>query len=370
LILLADLLEENAELHAAYGPAGAGARDAPRHLAALGARTKDAGMATACEDLAAAIEFSRGALEAADADALAREVAHAQSAMGQPSTSRRERDALLVRLQLLRHRMATLASSPGIPRVVHLVRTDASSDDLPLLQFLCYRSVLAHCAGWRVMLHTPSVPQGARWSRLLPHLDVHVARTPQWLGDRRLVAAAHQSDVWRVRQLIDHGGFYFDWDLLLLRAPEPLRAHVCVMALERKEEDHDEVLGVSAIGAEPGSAFLQRWLDEMPGVFNPRKYTAHSVALGHRLARELPALVRVLDYRSFYDPGWGEASMKFLFDPGERLDDPALRDRFSAAFGMHLFCSHANFVRRAPGLTERVIESAQCNLAALLRPYL
>ena len=368
--MLADLLDDNAALHAIYpmlgGPdAAGGVRAATAHVRTLAGSTEHEETRRACARAAAALE----GLDGVPAAALEGELRRAEAASGDPRTPSGERHVLLVRRQLLRHRLNRPAAR-GVPRIVHLVRADSSEADLPLVQYLCYRSVLAQCAGWRVMLHTPSIPSGPRWSRLLTDLEVRVADPPQWLGDRRLMAAAHQSDVWRLQRLDEHGGFYFDWDLLLLRSPEPLRAHPCVMALERKEDGYDEVLGVSAIGAEPGAVFLRKWLDEMPGVFNPRKYVAHSVLLAHRLACELPPLVRVLDYRTFYDPGWGEAAMKWLFDPAEMLPGNALRQRLDAAFGMHLFCSHANFLRGAAGLTERDIEAPRCNLATLLRPYL
>ena len=153
----------------------------------------------------------------------------------------------------------------AIPHVIHLIRTDAKVDDLPLLQYLCYGSVLAHCKGYRIILHAPVAPRGVRWQKLLPHLELDLAPPPQYLGAHRLMGAAHQSDVWRLQQLIEHGGFYFDWDLLLLRSPEHLQRHVCVMALEKEEPGYREVLGASAIGAEPGSQFLTTWLDAMPG---------------------------------------------------------------------------------------------------------
>jgi hypothetical protein len=205
---------------------------------------------------------------------------------------------------------------------------------------------------------------------LLPHLEPHIAGPPQLLGNLRILGAAHQSDVWRLQQLIEHGGFYFDWDLLLIRSPQRLRSHVCVMALERAEQGYREVLGVSAIGAEPGSQFLTTWLDTMPSVFNPNEYVAHSTLLAHHLALQLPSLVRVLDHRAFYYPGWGEQAMRWLFDPAECLPEDELHDHLAASTGVHLFCSHANFLHWARRLTEEDIEMPRCNLATLMRPYL
>jgi hypothetical protein len=204
----------------------------------------------------------------------------------------------------------------------------------------------------------------------LRSIEVRIGATPQWLGNHRLVAAAHQSDVWRLKQLIEHGGFYFDWDVLLLRPPESLRSQVCVMAVERQEPGYHEVMGVSAIGAMPQSVFLRGWLDAMPSVYNPGRYVSHSTVLARELALRLPALVRVLDYRTFYDPGWSAEAMRWLFDPALRLPEDELRARLERAIGMHLFCSHANFLRWGRGITESDVEAGRSNLALLMRPYL
>ncbi len=264
----------------------------------------------------------------------------------------------------------SLGTEPLIPTVIHLIKTDPRTDDLPLLQYLCYRSVLAHCEGYRIMLHAHEVPRGPRWDRLLPNLELNIAEPPQLMGNVRIIGAAHQSDVWRVRQLLEQGGFYFDWDLLLLRSPQHLRHHVCVLALEGQEPGFREVLGVSAIGAMPGSQFLETWSDTMPSVFNPSLYVAHSTLLAHQLASKWPSLVRVLDYRTFYYPGWGEQAMRWLFDPAECLAEDELHDHLAASTGIHLFCSHANFLRWAGSVTEKEIEQPRCNLAKLMRPYL
>jgi hypothetical protein len=72
------------------------------------------------------------------------------AAMSHPDTPARERTILGLRQQLLRRRLAGL--EPGdalqIPWVVHLIKTDPRTDDLPLLQYLCYRSMLSHCDGY------------------------------------------------------------------------------------------------------------------------------------------------------------------------------------------------------------------------------
>jgi hypothetical protein len=378
MVMLADLLDDNATMHQVYPLIAAwddwpgNLRQATVQIRALRDRTAHQETRDSCQWLLAA--FASLELLPADHSAalLTAELQRDTMAMNHSATSVRERNILVLRQQLLQRRLAGM--SPGnalqIPRVVHLIKADRRTDDLPLLQYLCYRSIVAHCDGYRIILHTPEIPRGPRWAALLPKLELNVALPPQLLGSVRILGAAHQSDVWRLQQLIMHGGFYFDWDLLLLQSPQHLQSHVCVLALERQEQGYREVLGVSAIGAEPGSRFLATWLDAMPSVFNPTKYVAHSTLLARRLTLAWPSLVRVLDHRTFYDPGWGEQAMRWLFDPAECLPDDALREHLAAGTGIHLFCSHANFVQWARHMTERDIDQQRCNLAKLMRPYL
>lgn len=375
---LADLLDDIASLHQVHALVAGrddwtgNLRKATAHVRSLQQLTAHQETREACRDLLRALAGLEALPAAHTLADLAFDLQRTEAAMYDPATPMDDRDMLLVRQQLLRHRMLGMTPSPGVgvPRVVHLIRTDAGDADLPLLQYLCYRSILAHCDGYRIVLHTHELPRGPRWNALLPHLETSISVPPQLLGNQRLAAAAHQADVWRLKQLIAQGGFYFDWDMLLLRSPEHLRGEVCVMALEGKEEGFDEVVGVSAIGAEPGSPFLAAWLAAMPSVYNPRKYVSHSTVLSHRLARRLPALVRILDHRSFYYPGWTERAMRWLFDPAECLPEDELREHLRASTGIHLFCSHANFLRWAGDLTERDIASPHCNLATLMRPHL
>jgi hypothetical protein len=378
MVMLANLLDDSATFHQVYDLI-AGQDDwagslqrATGQIRSLLVRTTHQETRTSYQWLLAALA-SLETLPAEQSPAfLTFELRRDQAVISHPSTSRRERDILLLRQQLLRHRLLGISEGNGsqIPRVVHLIKTDARTDDLPLLQYLCYRSILANCKGYRIMLHTHEIPRGARWETLLPQLELSIAVPPQRLGNQPILGAAHQSDVWRLQQLIEHGGFYFDWDFLLLRSPQRLRSHICVMALERMEQGYREVLGVSAIGAEPGSQFLATWLAAMPTVFNPSRYVAHSTVLAHHLALKLPLLVRVLDHRAFYYPGWGEQAMRWLFDPAECLPEDELNEHLAASTGIHLFSSHANFLHWARHVTEKDIESPRCNLARLMRPYL
>jgi hypothetical protein len=141
------------------------------------------------------------------------------------------------------------------------------------------------------------------------------------------------------------------------------------MALEGAEQGYREVLGVAAIGTQPASQFLVTWLASMPST-SIRVGMSSTPRCWHNLALKLLGLIRVLDCRSFYYPGWGEQAMRWLFDPAECLAEDELHEHLASSIGIHLFCSHANFQQWARHMTEKDIDAARCNLAILMRPYL
>lgn len=257
-----------------------------------------------------------------------------------------------------------------IPKMIHFLKTDQSPTHIGIFNYLSIKSAIHHCPDYRIVLHAPVKPHGPLWDELLPHMELNLDIPPQTLGSHRLVEAAHQADVWRARKLIEYGGFYFDWDMLLLRPPTDLHPFACVMGVEGLVTGYQEVLGVSAIGAQPGSAFLQCWLNGMAGVYNPREYVTHSTVLAREIALAFPASVRVLPSNSFYFPGWDTGAMAWLFEPSERVSREAMEETLEGAWGIHLFESHANFKHYSEGLTLDALRRLPCNLSTIVEPLL
>ncbi len=267
-----------------------------------------------------------------------------------------------------------LASKAGhlgdIPKTIHFLKTDGDHRHINPINYLSIKSAIHHCPDYRIILHTPKCPEGPLWDELLPYMDIQPGIPPQTLGAHKIQQAAHQADVWRAEKLIEHGGFYFDWDLVLLRPPTELLDNICVMGLEGLVPQHSEVLGVSAIGAQPGSPFLQCWLNGMAHAFDPDQYVTHSTVLAHQIALAFPASVRVLPSNSFYFPGWTAEAMAWLFDPAQRLDPAQLNAALNHSWGIHLFESHKNFLHYTDGLSLETLRDMNCNFSNIIRPLL
>jgi hypothetical protein len=280
-----------------------------------------------------------------------------------------ERRLLLTRVQLLQ-RVISVPQVAQIPKIIHFLKPDSKPAHIGPINSLSIKSAIHSCPDYQIVLHTPQIPVGPMWEQLLPDIELNLEVPPQNLGQHRIVLAAHQADVWRAEKLLEHGGFYFDWDLVLMRAPTDLLNHVCVMGVEPLVPDHTEVMGVSAIGAQPQSVFLQCWLNGMASAFRPDHYVAHSTMLAREVALGLPASVRVLPSDSFYFPGWTDEAMAWLFDPACKVSEVEREARLANSWGIHLFESNKTFLSRKEHLSLESLRRSDCNFSALFSALL
>lgn len=183
MVMLADLLDDNATMHVVYRSIAApddrpgNLRRAPAHIRSLLDRTAHQETRDACQWPLAAFASLELVPANQSAALLTAELQRGTAAMNAPATPVRERNILRLRRQLLQQRLAAMeqANDAQIPRIVHLIKTDPRTDDLPLLQYLCYRSILAHCERYRIILHTAEcLPDGVPMDHLVDGTGIHL----------------------------------------------------------------------------------------------------------------------------------------------------------------------------------------------------
>jgi hypothetical protein len=155
--------------------------------------------------------------------------------------------------------------------------------------------------------------------------------------------AAHQSDFLRLGYLVRDGGIYMDWDVISTAPIDDILYSPVVFGAEKKIIAYKEALGVAWIGARRGSPWLKRFLHEMGQQFRGKEcYTCASVQLAKTLSQTYPTGLRVLNYTSFYHPGWELDGVQRLCEPTQfSKNGPPLATGYF--YAMHLFESHKNF---------------------------
>ncbi len=133
------------------------------------------------------------------------------------------------------------------------------------------------------------------WRRVMPEWRVMAWGEAQIDWSVRYLQQAYATRGWnrisnylRMRALHEHGGFYLDTDMEMLRPLDPLRGERTVLGFQTAEPSPSWVNG-AVIGAEPGSAFITRVLrayhEEMPGW--RRMGDGHGPGLLTRVLREM-----------------------------------------------------------------------------------
>lgn len=198
-----------------------------------------------------------------------------------------------------------------IPRTAHFVFGLRPQDEpFHLVHYLALASCREVVAPDEIVVHCGHLPYGFYWdlARRFVTLERIDPEPPPLRYDDPNVARyayAHHADFVRLDALADHGGIYADIDTLFL-APPPgeLWEEACVLGREADVQDQrtGEVrpsVSNALIMAEPGSAFVGRWRDQMGEAFDG-SWSAHSCFLAHDLARAHPDEVRIEPERTFH----------------------------------------------------------------------
>jgi len=123
------------------------------------------------------------------------------------------------------------------------------------------------------------------------------------------------------------------------------------------------------MAARKQSPWMKRFLKLMADEFDGDKcYSCHSTILGRRLAIDYPTQIRVLNYTSFYHPGWEEDATRLLYEPSKYR--PGENITAGYFLGMHLFESHKNFQGYIRQIDENWLKNTDTHFGALMRPFL
>ncbi|MBO2944554.1 glycosyl transferase [Paenibacillus sp. F411] len=270
-----------------------------------------------------------------------------------------------------------------IPKVFHFVfGLKPQTEPFHLSHYMAIASCIEVNRPERVYFHYEHLPYGEWWDRIKDSLVLHPIQQDESMAaydykDPSLeqYRYAHLSDISRLEMLLEYGGVYADIDTMFVRPiPEELYRHPCVMGHEKVD------LNVSAareaggslcnalIMAEPGSRFIQYWLDSIMQEFDG-SWSAHSTFLPYRLSRSFPELVHVEPESSFFHLDWSREGIRRLFHQQVELPENV----YSLHLWSHLWWNKErnDFTYFHAGrLTPHFIAHGSSTYSALGRPFL
>jgi hypothetical protein len=221
---------------------------------------------------------------------------------------------------------------PRIPRTAHFVfGLRPQVEPFHLVHYLALASCAAVVAPDRIVVHCHELPYGFYWDLARPLVELEriepVQRVVDFPYDDPIVrhySYAHQADVVRLDVLAEHGGIYADIDTVFVSPPpDDLWDSPAVIGREADVVDPRtqrlrSSLSNALVMAEPGSAFVTRWRDQIEDALDGT-WSAHSCFLAHDLATAHPDEVRVEPERTFHPfPPTPDGLRQLLV---ERVDD-------------------------------------------------
>jgi hypothetical protein len=215
-----------------------------------------------------------------------------------------------------------------------------------LMHYLAIESCRRVLGPERILFHHGSLPYGAYWDLIRPHLTLCPVRPVSEVlnADYRSghvpeeYRYAHHADFVRLDALIEHGGVYADLDTIFVRPyPDAFFDHSFVIG--RESDIHDELTGElrpslcnAVLMAEPGSRYARTWRAGMADALNGT-WSNHSGFLAYELTQRMPSEVSVEPESSFFHYSPYNDGLPRLF---ERVE-PVPEDCYSIHLWAHLW---------------------------------
>jgi hypothetical protein len=253
-----------------------------------------------------------------------------------------------------------------IPKIVHFIYF--SSPEFPLYAYLAVKSAQMALRPDKILFYrgrnAPPL-SGEWWERARSIMEVVTVEPPTEVFGRPLLHTAHQSDVFRIKVLIEKGGIYLDLDTICRRSFDSLLNYDCVMGHQTRDRAYG--LCNAVMLARPGSEFLQLWLASYSSFRSSgldEFWDEHSVRVPLRLAERIlknkSQTLHIEPQSSFFDPGFSWDDLKRLFEGTEQ---------FPNSFCHHLWYNYS-FSRYLKRLSPTVIRSVDTSYNILSRALL
>ena len=218
-------------------------------------------------------------------------------------------------LKLTNERLVAAEPPYKVPNIVHY--TWYAAPDVPM-KFKHYIGVLsAHkvIQPDKIIIHmNVTQPPGKYFQKIraLPTVVALNDGNPDTLLGVKLITSkpmlsTDYSDISRIKYLLQDGGIYLDYDVLVIRSFNDLRKYDCTMGQEM-----DDLLCGGVIVCSKSSPFLQLWTSAFVADYRPDKWAYNSGLQPTRLWRRYPNLLHV-EPTKINRPNWTPAGMNKIW---------------------------------------------------------
>ena len=188
-----------------------------------------------------------------------------------------------------------------VPNIVHFIwfATDANKT-LSFLNYMSMRSAHTIQKPEIIMLHCNFLPTGKWWERAwreIPFRIVH-REIPAKIHGQTIVHTYHKGDVAKIEVLLEFGGIYLDYDVLVINSLDPFRQYDATLG---KEKPPKFIAGI--IVAKKNSLFLKLLYESYRNNYRPLDWDYNCARVAYQIYLSRPDLLHVEPYK-FTTPDW------------------------------------------------------------------
>ena len=199
-----------------------------------------------------------------------------------------------------------------IPNNVHYVWYSDTKKEFRFQQYLSVLSVHKFQKPDNIYFHTNNPPSGKYWDEILKLKEFIVVKRdrPRKIFGKKLDKAAYEtsdSNISRVKILLESGGIYLDTDIWLIRSLDPLRIHDCVLGAEIT---NPLTLCGGIILASKTSSFIKLWMEHFLLDYRVTEWAYNSGKVPTILSERYPDTIHI-EMTKLQRPSW--KNLEYLY---------------------------------------------------------
>lgn len=207
-------------------------------------------------------------------------------------------------------------TNPLVPNYVHWIWIHNFPSKFTFSQFLSAVSVLHNLKPERIYFWHSTHPQGIWWGRFLDtvrnssvNFYPNFIHPPTTIFENSVNMPEHQADIVKLQKLMEFGGIYLDFDVIVVKSFQPLQCYSATLGAET-----DDGLCAGIIISQPHSKFIKLWYESYR-TFDDASWDRHAVKVPYKLWRHHPHLLHV-ESRSLQHPSWQKHELPYLYGKG------------------------------------------------------
>jgi len=188
-----------------------------------------------------------------------------------------------------------------VPNIVHYIWFAKNNhQQMSFLNYISFLSAYKIQKPSVIMLHCNYLPAGEWWDRVWREIPINITyrEPPTTVHDQTLVHMYHRGDIAKMEILMEYGGIYLDYDVIVVNSLDPVRKFDATLG---KEKPPKFIAGI--IVAKRKALFLQLLYESYRNNYRALDWDYNCARVAYEIYLQRPDLLHVEPYK-FTTPDW------------------------------------------------------------------